>query len=894
MTGKKEYLNAATIIFNDMLGTGGNATCGGIWWNKAKPQHMTSIANELFVSIGAHLANRVTNGAYYYEWAEKIWTWFSTGGLVGANNLVRDSLDDTCKVQGGTWTYNQGVILGALVEMNEYRANSDLIAKANAIATATMATLADKNGILHESYDNNTAKYPFPVGHDGQSFKGVFMRNLARLQLHTGRADQKLFITRNADSVWDNARYPNGTIGVNWAGPLNGVVDVPQQVAGLDALVAAYAVAGNEAPASSVQAGIKTSTKPETSSPATIKSASTTTREPSRTPTKSAGLPSVKNTDETSTKSPSKTSEEITSKSIAKNTSKTTATESSKTSAKSSAKATASAPGAPETSTTANLDGLDLVICPIGDSITFGFQSSGGNGYRGPLRAMLEQAGANVTMVGTRRSGTMIEPYHEGWSGSGIPGIRGNVTKDGALTKYKPNVVLLHAGTNDMIPGHDPVYDPAEAHVWLESFMEYIYEEVPGVTIVVAQIIEPLQQPGRLNRTLAYNAEIVELVKKMGSNGSKVFLANDGPWLTTQNTTMYADNLHPNSKGYQVMAEGWFKGLTHLAEAHRDWIIGTGSKSTSTSSKTSAATHAATFRATTSTHATLKTSFVSKESSSLKKSDSVEGSTSHKVSFSSETSPHPSMSHIASHSSHQSTSETISSPMVSVSAEGLSSPTSTSTHTSTIVHTSTVLEKPSFETSTSTHTSTVVHRSTVLDKPSSKASISPLTSTHTSTNVHTSTILERPSSKASTHLSTSTNTSTVVHTVTIVETPSSKISLTHTLTNTHTSTVTHTATVVQEPSISHESSTHKSATSEHVESSIEKHSSSSKTIKSTKTSTVAPASHVTTKPSETPVPTISHPQYSFTRPPGFPVQYTGYGVWKRWIGDDDEILDVED
>lgn len=99
------YLEASTDIFNDMVSTGLNATCGGIWWDKRHTQ-VNAIANALFISVAAHLANRKPNGDYYLAWAKKHWTWFLNSGLINLKGNINDGLDlDTCKnAMDAVWT----------------------------------------------------------------------------------------------------------------------------------------------------------------------------------------------------------------------------------------------------------------------------------------------------------------------------------------------------------------------------------------------------------------------------------------------------------------------------------------------------------------------------------------------------------------------------------------------------------------------------------------------------------------------------------------------------------------------------------------------------------------------------------------------------------------------
>ena len=53
-------------------------------------------------------------------------------------------------------------------------------------------------------------------------------------------------------------------------------------------------------------------------------------------------------------------------------------------------------------------DGVkDLRILPLGASITNGYKSSSGNGYRKPLRDQLRFMGYEVDMIGSLKTGTM-------------------------------------------------------------------------------------------------------------------------------------------------------------------------------------------------------------------------------------------------------------------------------------------------------------------------------------------------------------------------------------------------------------------------------------------------------------------------------------------------------
>jgi predicted alpha-1,6-mannanase (GH76 family) len=238
VTKNKTYLTTAVEIFTDMMGTGYNATCGGLWWNKRRRANV-AISNELFLQVAARLANRVENNSQYYlGWAKKHWEWFQKSGLINENWNINDELDiQTCKNNGSiVWSYNQGVILGALAELAEAdRNNTFYLESAKKIASAAIRKLTDKDGILHDPGEPN-------LGDDANQFKGVLARNLHTLYDATREPWMKQFLVRNAESVWSKARnLESNLLGPVWSGPYYPATAATQSSA-LDVLIAAMAV----------------------------------------------------------------------------------------------------------------------------------------------------------------------------------------------------------------------------------------------------------------------------------------------------------------------------------------------------------------------------------------------------------------------------------------------------------------------------------------------------------------------------------------------------------------------------------------------------------------------------------------------------------------------------
>jgi hypothetical protein len=82
--------------------------------------------------------------------------------------------------------------------------------------------------------------------------------------------------------------------------------------------------------------------------------------------------------------------------------------------------------------------GLNIRLLPLGDSITWGFTSSDGNGYRLALHNLL-QTGNTLDFIGSLKSGTMVDNDNEGHIGATIAQIAQSATNSLALPA-RPNV----------------------------------------------------------------------------------------------------------------------------------------------------------------------------------------------------------------------------------------------------------------------------------------------------------------------------------------------------------------------------------------------------------------------------------------------------------------------
>ena len=195
-------------------------------------------------------------------------------------------------------------------------------------------------------------------------------------------------------------------------------------------------------------------------------------------------------------------------------------------------------------------------IMPLGDSITYGVGSSTGGGYRLQLWDDLRVRGFPVDFVGSVKTGpASFDRENEGHPGWKINQIAAKVVT--WLMTYRPNIILLHIGTNDFFKNDDPAQAPAR----LSHLLNLITTTLPGVTVIVAQIL-PLPRSARLNaEVVAYNAAIPRIVQADVAQGKHVHYVD---MYDAVPPSMLPDQIHPNDAGYALMAKVWLYALLPL------------------------------------------------------------------------------------------------------------------------------------------------------------------------------------------------------------------------------------------------------------------------------------------------------------------------------------------
>jgi lysophospholipase L1-like esterase len=192
-------------------------------------------------------------------------------------------------------------------------------------------------------------------------------------------------------------------------------------------------------------------------------------------------------------------------------------------------------------------------IMPMGDSITSGFNSSPGWGYRGPLWNKFHERGLSIDYVGQYRDGpsSFLDPDHQGGLGQTTDGQIG-LAPD-LMRRYKPDVVLLMTGSNDISATGD---SPAQLRSEMRQLLDTIAANRPNAKIFVSTLTPLASDQAGSDLIPAANRAIKAAVADAARKGQNVELVQ--PKLSLSDLV---DGVHLNAGGHAKLAQAWYSAV---------------------------------------------------------------------------------------------------------------------------------------------------------------------------------------------------------------------------------------------------------------------------------------------------------------------------------------------
>jgi predicted alpha-1,6-mannanase (GH76 family) len=204
-TGEQRYLDEAIAIWEHVVAEGWNETLGwSLAWRKQQLAYKNTPANGPLVILGVRLS-RLDASRDFLTYAQRAFDWL-TENLVGADGFVEDGINrngDGAVDSQWRFTYNQGLYVGAAVEL--YAATGERRYLDRAVQTAVTAVRELSDGSVFRDEGD---------GGDEGLFKGVYYRYLGELlavlagedSFEDERAVLEGFLRASTDALWVNGQ----------------------------------------------------------------------------------------------------------------------------------------------------------------------------------------------------------------------------------------------------------------------------------------------------------------------------------------------------------------------------------------------------------------------------------------------------------------------------------------------------------------------------------------------------------------------------------------------------------------------------------------------------------------------------------------------------------------
>jgi lysophospholipase L1-like esterase len=227
-------------------------------------------------------------------------------------------------------------------------------------------------------------------------------------------------------------------------------------------------------------------------------------------------------------------------------------------------------------------------IMALGDSITAGVGAqgvdTGSGGYRGALERLLDTHSFHYTMIGGRSdySAQVRMRAHEGWPGYVLrsfpsdraPQLYGAVTKS-AIESYDPDVILLMAGTNDLLrlAKHRPGYTISNIVESMDALLAQIFYLKPGVDVIVAGVVDSPRVhacdiahfdgiPSEGECGEMDGPSVRTLVENFRARGFHISFASGMSGAVPRDKEHFPDGIHPSGPGgYEAVAQAWLQAI---------------------------------------------------------------------------------------------------------------------------------------------------------------------------------------------------------------------------------------------------------------------------------------------------------------------------------------------
>jgi predicted alpha-1,6-mannanase (GH76 family) len=233
-SGEPVYLDRARSLVEDIaLGASDSSCCGaaagGLWWDRAHTQKATA-ANGAAALAAARLYRR-TGEARWLSFAKVTYAFWLANMVDPGTGRVADHLQANGRQVWWRFTYNEGVMIGAAVELHRATGDEAYLRDARRLAAFMLAGETEPTVVGPVLSDGPGC------GGDCDQFKGIAHRYLGELLAEDpGVPGVAALLRSDAAAIWSLDRNRDGIFGTAWTGPPPGSASLAAQSAAATAL----------------------------------------------------------------------------------------------------------------------------------------------------------------------------------------------------------------------------------------------------------------------------------------------------------------------------------------------------------------------------------------------------------------------------------------------------------------------------------------------------------------------------------------------------------------------------------------------------------------------------------------------------------------------------------
>lgn len=241
--GQPQWLALAQAVFNEMASRWDTTSCGGgLRWQIFQFNngftYKNSIANGCFFNLAARLA-RYTGNETYATWANTIWDWESSIGLIDSSYNIFDGASDVqncTEITKLQWTYNAGIYLHGAANMYNFTSGQTLWQE-RVSGLLKSSSIFFTNDVMEEQACENVKT----CDTDQLSFKAYFSQWLAATSILAPFSFATITPWLTASAQAAGLQCGTGTCGFRWTqgATYDGTTGIGQQMSALGAIQSA-------------------------------------------------------------------------------------------------------------------------------------------------------------------------------------------------------------------------------------------------------------------------------------------------------------------------------------------------------------------------------------------------------------------------------------------------------------------------------------------------------------------------------------------------------------------------------------------------------------------------------------------------------------------------------